>query len=77
MTEDGDDAPPPSHGLVKEGELTQHRSAVIVDALARQPVIGVKRIDRAKRELHPPPSRWPGALWKKYERVNRIWVCRT
>ena len=61
MTEDGDDAPPPSHGLVKEAELTQHRSAVIVDALARQPVIGVKRIDRAKRELHPPPSRWQAA----------------
>src|SRR5258708_86996 len=63
MTEDGDDAPQPSHGFVEETELTEHRSAVIVDALARQLVIGVERIDPAKRELHPPARRRQAAPW--------------
>src|SRR5206468_12672392 len=57
MTQDGDDAPQSSPGLVEEAELAQHRSTVIVDALARQLVIGVERIYRAKRELQPPVRR--------------------
>src|SRR5690348_15038744 len=61
MTDGGDDASPPSRGLVEEAELAQHRSAVIVDALARQPVIGIERVDPAERELDPPARRWQAA----------------
>ena len=46
---------------MEEAKLAQHRSAVIVDALARQPVIDVERVHRAKRELHPSARRWQAA----------------
>src|SRR5439155_12514682 len=61
MTEHGNNATQPSHGLVKEPELTHDCSAVIVNALARQLVIRVEPIDAAKRELHTAACRWQAA----------------
>src|SRR6266540_42021 len=61
MTEGGDDPSRPSRGLVEEAELPQHRATVIVDALARQAVTGVERVDPAKREFQPSARRWQAA----------------
>src|SRR5512132_1107491 len=71
MTEGGDDPPQPSRWLVEEAELAQHRSAVIVNALARQAVIDVERIHRAKRELHPSARRWQAAPRAEVRTPNR------
>src|SRR5512143_2111355 len=57
MTKSGYGAAPCTHWLMEQTELTQHCAAIIVDALSRQPVIGVELIDAAKREFDPSPCR--------------------
>src|SRR6266498_161679 len=52
MTKRSNYAPQTSHGLVEEAELAQHRSAVIVDPLAGQSVIGIECKDSAKPEFN-------------------------
>jgi hypothetical protein len=49
---------------VENAELSQYRPAIVVDFLTAQTIIGVKRIDTAKRELDSSPCRrktTPGA----------------
>ena len=42
---------------MKDAELSQHRSAVVIDFLSLQAIIGVEGVNTAKRELDAPPSR--------------------
>jgi hypothetical protein len=57
MTEHGNNPPEASHRVVEETELSQDRSAIIVNTLARQLAIGIKRVDPTKREFHPSACR--------------------
>jgi hypothetical protein len=57
MSEGGDNSAPPSRWLAEEPQLAQHRAAVIVDPLARQPVIVVERVNSAQLKLYPSARR--------------------
>ncbi len=61
MSKCSNDPPQASHGLVEEADLAQHRSAVIVDPLACQSVIGVECVDSAKPEFNRSTRRWQSA----------------
>jgi hypothetical protein len=61
MSKRSNDPPQASHGLVEEADLAQHRSAVIVDSLACQSVIGVECVDSAKPEFNRSTRRWQSA----------------
>src|SRR5438128_12086368 len=71
MTEGGHDPPQPARRLVEEAELAQYRCAIIVNALARQPVIDVERVHCAKRKLHSSAGRWEAAPWAEMRTPDR------
>jgi hypothetical protein len=51
MHRDGTDATPEAVRLTKDAELAEHGGAVIVDLLAREPVVFVERVNAAERKL--------------------------
>src|SRR5262245_19078299 len=51
------DAAPEAVRLVKYPELTEHGGTVVVDLLARKPVVVVERVDAAERKLDDPAGR--------------------
>ena len=51
MHHDGIDPAPKAVRLMKDAELAEHGGAVIVDLLARKPVVVVERVNAAKRKL--------------------------
>ena len=81
MAQGGDEASEPPFRLVKQTELTHHRSPVIVDAIAGKSVLGIEGVNTAKREFHAsagcrhtaPPDAQVGALNRdlKDDRIAR------
>src|SRR5687768_4277630 len=54
MSECRQDATESTGGLTKDSELPKYRPTVVVDALAREPIGSVERVDSAERELETP-----------------------
>jgi hypothetical protein len=51
-------------------ELSQYRSAIVINSFARKMILEVERVHAAERDLDSPPSRWQSTPLPKMGTAN-------
>ena len=55
---------------MEDAELPQHRAAIVIDFFPSQAILGIERIDAAKRKLDSPPGRRKTAPFSQLRTAN-------